>query len=480
VIVYCADVGSIAAGNFAWARGRPDGPFEDGTDIVELASRVADDLDRSRSVALGFECPLFVPLPRDPRLLTQGRPGDGNRAWCAGAGAGALAVGLTEVGWVLRAIRERLRSEVPVHLRWDCFVRSSFPGLLLWEAFISGAGKGRSHADDARRAVKLFLDSWPTLDHANIISAGEVFSLVGAGLLRSGWTVSPSVLASPCLVIGNRAERASAGKSQPRELPRRTGQFDSSLTRVVPVFCDLLARDPAGLSWLPALVAMPSREGRPRLRLDDPGPIEEARFGASEKPLPAPRALLKWLVEHPDCLATPPDLSAEPHERRALLAGDESRRRDARTALEAARLPERAWYVLEGASFPDVFVRTPELIVVIEGKRTERETTTRTKWMPVRHQMLRHLDGARELRGNRRVVGFFIIEGEDGADGVDVPLSWRKQCDDTIRDDVLVESLPHRPPADLQEIADGYLGVTTWQRVCRALGISYESLPERV
>ncbi len=74
----------------------------------------------------------------------------------------------------------------------------------MWEAFVSDEGKGESssHAGDAEIAVRRFIDSLPNPDAANaIISNEEVHSLLGAALLRTGWTTDPSVLSEPCLVI---------------------------------------------------------------------------------------------------------------------------------------------------------------------------------------------------------------------------------------------------------------------------------------
>lgn len=59
LLVACADVGSVARGNFGWAD--CDGSSE--TRPSELAEKVSAALSDKRPVALGFECPLFVPLP---------------------------------------------------------------------------------------------------------------------------------------------------------------------------------------------------------------------------------------------------------------------------------------------------------------------------------------------------------------------------------------------------------------------------------
>jgi hypothetical protein len=121
-----------------------------------------------------------------------------------------------------------------------------------------------------------------------------------------------------------------------------------------------------------------------------------------------------------------------------------------------------------------VYIATPDLIVVIEGKRTESGPTTSTMWMSPRLQMLRHMDSALEAAGGRTVLGLFAVEG--AADG-SVPTDWQQHAKDTISPEALASSLPHRTEADCETIARGFLGVTTWQAICREFGIYPESLP---
>ena len=105
LVIHCADIGSVKTGNFGWARlgvGEPNGQCTIGRDIEDFAGGVAADINAGAQVALGFECPLFLPLSEDPTGLTSARPGEGDRAWSAGAGAAALATGLTETVWVSR------------------------------------------------------------------------------------------------------------------------------------------------------------------------------------------------------------------------------------------------------------------------------------------------------------------------------------------------------------------------------------------
>jgi len=144
-----------------------------------------------------------------------------------------------------------------------------------------------------------------------------------------------------------------------------------------------------------------------------------------------------------------------------------------RDAIES----ERAWYVLEGPSCPDVFLETDDLIVVIEGKRTESGPTTATSWMPLRHQMLRHIDAVWDTRDGRQCVGFFIVES--GAAG-ETPNHWLNAARQTTKPNVLAQSLPHRSQEVRTQIADAFLGVTTWQMVCRALSIPQAVLIDQV
>jgi hypothetical protein len=99
LIIHCADIGSVRRGNFGWARlvvDATDSACNTGFDIYSFADALAADINAGHPVAVGFECPLFVPVPDDPNDLTSARPGEGNRAWSAGAGAGSLATGLTD------------------------------------------------------------------------------------------------------------------------------------------------------------------------------------------------------------------------------------------------------------------------------------------------------------------------------------------------------------------------------------------------
>jgi hypothetical protein len=211
LVVYCIDVGSISAGNFGWARANASDASVDehrgGSEIAEVVDAVAGDLRAGRPVALGFECPLFVPVPHDYQRLGNARAGEGNRAWSAGAGTGALATGLVQEAWVLAEVGARV-GEVQVTLDWASFTADP-QGLFLWEAFVTGAAKKATHVEDATVAVETFLEALPNPQGRNAVHEERVLSLIAAAALWSRITSNATLLSSPCLVL--RAAEQAAG-----------------------------------------------------------------------------------------------------------------------------------------------------------------------------------------------------------------------------------------------------------------------------
>jgi hypothetical protein len=196
--VICADIGSVAKGNFGWWSSES----ASGNSPSGLSKHVASLLSQNIGVALGFECPLFVPLAENELQLTSARPGEGSRAWSAGAGCGALVTGLVEVAWVLQSIRSQLEHPAKSFLSWQEFCSHNQSGLYIWEAFVSGTAKQTSHITDAEAGAKAFSHSLPSPQQANAIECTEgVYSLVGAALLRTGWSTDLSILNQPCIVV---------------------------------------------------------------------------------------------------------------------------------------------------------------------------------------------------------------------------------------------------------------------------------------
>ena len=180
--------------------------------------------------------------------------------------------------------------------------------------------------------------------------------------------------------------------------------FNSSRTRVAPVFNYLLAYDPSGQSWLRQLLELAGSRGN---QLPAPkSELLESHWWPREKRLAPPIALLKWLICN--LPANPKDWGrGTTRARREKLVS-----KDPATIQQALRLLRESpsgqrWHILEGATQPDVFLATSDMVVVVEGKRKEHGPKTDTTWMPVRHQMLRHLDGAMEISEGSATLWIF-------------------------------------------------------------------------
>ena len=253
------------------------------------------------------------------------------------------------------------------------------------------------------------------------------------------------------------------------------GKYNSSTTRVVPVFDQLMDRDSTGRSWLSYLLQSGSRATSAALPAE-PGllaPDHPRWWGRNERRLAPPKSLLRWLVGN---VTEEQVLAARDNDtvraRRLRMA-----RRDPATVAEALAgidtgVWKRQWYTLEGESAPDAFLETDRVVLVVEGKRTEWSCTTKTKWMTMRSQLLRHMDAAQEIAGDRRVLGLLIVEGPE-SNPLRLGEFWRGQVDAQVGTDLLERSLPHRSVRERQTIAQGVLGATTWQRVCADQGIAW-------
>lgn len=204
LIFHCADIGSVKNGNFGWARLSADDPTAEcttGRDIRDFVDSISADLEAGNRVALGFECPLFVPIPDDPARLTSARPGEGSRPWSAGAGAGALATGLTEVSWILEQVGRKVRNRPAVFVDWPAFQEAT-EGLFIWEAFVTQDAKSATHCRDAELAVRIFASALPEVDRHNaVVCEGTVRSLFGAALLQTGWATDLAWLGRSCIVL---------------------------------------------------------------------------------------------------------------------------------------------------------------------------------------------------------------------------------------------------------------------------------------
>lgn len=204
--VYAVDVGSTRSSppRFAWARTEPEAASAVPTcsDISALVRRLERDLRSGCSVALGFEAPLFIPVPENVNDLSRCRIGEENRAWSASAGSTVAMLGAHQAAWILRALYESGAGACRFTLdREEWPPTTPEPILFCWEAFVSGKAHGTSHEQDAVTAVMEFLEHEDDLAAANAVTASRPFSLIGAAALWSGWASSPGMLHEPALVI---------------------------------------------------------------------------------------------------------------------------------------------------------------------------------------------------------------------------------------------------------------------------------------
>jgi hypothetical protein len=259
------------------------------------------------------------------------------------------------------------------------------------------------------------------------------------------------------------------------------GIKNSSQTRVAPVFKRIVQSHKG--PWLDRLLTLPQRfDGLPRAMPSAVGAVFQTAWWPKEERLHPPHKLLQWMLENPRKLDPPRELGGQStaEKRKLLLAGDPGIQQEGSRLLSAAAVT-RPWpnegFVLEGPTSVDAFFRTRKAVVVVEGKRIENGPTTKTDWMPVRHQMLRTLDCAIDTFPGYEIWGLFIVEG-DLPKTVDVPERWKGFSNDTTNPMVLEESLPHRSAQERLAVAHSYVGVTTWQAVCDQFQIDFSSLPD--
>jgi len=189
--------------NLGWAIRGPH-ITDQGGDLDRCVTSLLAAL-REGPLALGFEAPLFVPMRHIASELTKARIGECengvNRPFSAGAGASVLVTGLVVIPYVLTKIREGAPC-VEATLDWQ--TRLSQNSLLLFEAFVSNQrAKGpERHIEDANLAIAAFQQR--VLDLANFentVDAPTRFNLLGAMLLRTGWTQDLAMLERSCLVV---------------------------------------------------------------------------------------------------------------------------------------------------------------------------------------------------------------------------------------------------------------------------------------
>jgi hypothetical protein len=198
--VFCIDVGSPA--KIGWADS--EGADGTGATLADALAKLAHRLRSGQPVAIGFEAPIWTPHRVDLQRITSRRGGAEaafNRPWSAGAGTGALGAALGLMPWCLTEIA-KIEPKAAATVDPQKFAANG--GLLLWEAFISGAMKivGSTHHDDARLACDEFCKRWPNVE-SDIPLEPAINHAVSAAIVAK-LNIDAREIAMPSIVVGVR------------------------------------------------------------------------------------------------------------------------------------------------------------------------------------------------------------------------------------------------------------------------------------
>lgn len=209
-IIYACDVGTTRCSektglpSFAWARVNPeDGVIQVSSYIDKLVQQLESDIRQGCSIALGFEAPLFIPVPEDWKGLSKGREGDGNRSFASPVGLTVCTLGIHQSAWILKRLYESSSGKCDFTLDWQRWPPRGYrPVLFCWEAFVSGAAHSERHQMDAATAVNFFYRHETNLQDAREpVSAEKPLSLIGIAALWSNWVSDLEFMHKPTLVM---------------------------------------------------------------------------------------------------------------------------------------------------------------------------------------------------------------------------------------------------------------------------------------
>jgi hypothetical protein len=247
------------------------------------------------------------------------------------------------------------------------------------------------------------------------------------------------------------------------------GRYNSSLTRVQPVFSALLSVDSTGAAWLSRLWQMATAR---RLSSAAPSCSHLLTGGTFERAVPPSAAFLRWAIQNPERL-TPlraPEYGATGAEaqvkRAALFGTDAAERHRAQTdglgALErlGAIGSARQWWAFEGFTHVDATLETRDCLLFIEGKRTETVSAS-TRWFRQRNQLWRNVEVAGEIAAGRQFGVLLAVE--DNASG-DTALAVAERVRDA--------SYPHLSDERRRELDAHLLGYVVWSDLVDTFGLS--------
>ncbi len=261
------------------------------------------------------------------------------------------------------------------------------------------------------------------------------------------------------------------------------GKRNSSKTRICPAF-QVIEQNPE-----PFFALLSEKFGS---EFSSSAMITEIEFSGSkigtgkEKGFDPNPKYLKWLLEHPNETEIERLLkrkhekgnasSESDKKREQLVSPDKAKAESARVeglsgigVCEKSGKYSKKWFVLEGATTPDVFIHTDKFYLIIEGKRTEHRPERHTTWKRDRHQIVRHLEGlqlyVKQEKSTLPAYGIFIVEKAD---------LENFNIYDTM--EPFDKSLPHLNEKERRKIQRMFKGCLTWDEVRAA----YEKCDEKI
>jgi hypothetical protein len=222
MLIIGLDVGSVRRkGGFAWATA--DEIVHGQDDPRALGELIAQALDEGRRVALALECPLAIPIPSPDghawKDLGRARKGEGDRAWSAGAGTGALATGLAQLAWLCGYLQSRcLRLPRPT-TRLASFLTGD-ANFFIAEAMVTSTGKPegvsalQDHADAVAAAKRLveIIDAGVGAAGAHEVRCApmQALNLAVIAAMHAGMDIDQHELKQDIVVAKTRPVRASS------------------------------------------------------------------------------------------------------------------------------------------------------------------------------------------------------------------------------------------------------------------------------
>ncbi|ADY14192.1 hypothetical protein SpiBuddy_2377 [Sphaerochaeta globosa str. Buddy] len=185
--------------------------------------------------------------------------------------------------------------------------------------------------------------------------------------------------------------------------------------------------------------------------------------------LSPPVRFLEWLIQNPLLMKWPNGKKYSEqteYKRRKLFNNDSTTIAEALELLRnnQVRNPNRDWWVFEGFTEVDCLIETENIVLAIEGKRTEEGPSQSVDWYPQRNQLVRNLEALKQYVKDKEYA--LILIDEEG----------KYKLEETM----FTASLPHLSLEERVELRRHYLGNITWKQVCIATGINYSELPNTI